>query len=420
MVVDMQGNTILRSPPTERPAGRPRRRPVPRHPGLYFRPRRDGKVAPPYEFRFLDSTGRRRWEVVHGNLDAAEARRAELMLRRRRGERIEPTRQTFAEYAAEWLERQNVRPRTLEIHSWAIRQHLLPYFGRRRLDQINVEDIAAFIVQMQRKKLKGSTITTALRPLSIILAQAARKGRIPVNPMTQLERGERPRHDDQRPKRILNLEEMHALIRYAETEQNRCLIELMLTSGLRVGEALGLTITDLDPRHAVVRVSYQLGRDGTRTPLKTSESQRALDIPPELMRRLLALIAERGDQLHPNAFVFASRTGTGLERKTARTILKRAATAAALATPHPSLHDLRHSHASMLIALDYNVVDVQHRLGHRDPNTTLRVYTHEWKYRDAQRSQIGAHLGQLFNPSPPPALPPAPATREPLALPAGS
>jgi hypothetical protein len=50
----------------------------------------------------------------------------------------------------------------------------------------------------------------------------------------------------------------------------------------------------------------------------------------------------------------------------------------------------------------------------------LRVYTHEWKYRDAQRSQIGAHLGQLFNPSPPPALPPAPATREPLALPAGS
>jgi hypothetical protein len=45
-----------------------------------------------------------------------------------------------------------------------------------------------------------------LRPLSIILAQAARKGRIPVNPMSQLERGERPSHDDERPKRILSLE----------------------------------------------------------------------------------------------------------------------------------------------------------------------------------------------------------------------
>ena len=112
--------------------------------------------------------------------------------RRRRGDRIEPSRQTFEQYAAAWLELQTVRPRTLEIYSWALRQHLNPYFGRRRLDQIDVEDIAAFIAHMQRKKLKGSTISSALRPLSIILAQAARKGRITVSPFSQLERGERP------------------------------------------------------------------------------------------------------------------------------------------------------------------------------------------------------------------------------------
>jgi hypothetical protein len=117
---------------------------------------------------------------VHGNLEVAETRRAELRIRRSRGERIEPTRQTFAEYAAEWLERQTVRPRTLEIYNWALNTHLLPYFGRRRLDQISAEDIAAFIAVMRRKKLKGWTITSALRPLSIILAQAARKGRIPA------------------------------------------------------------------------------------------------------------------------------------------------------------------------------------------------------------------------------------------------
>src|SRR5207248_1073606 len=99
-----------------------------------------------------------------------------------------------------------------------------------------------FIAQMQRKKLKGWTITSALRPLSIILAQAARKGRIPLNPMSQLERGERPNHDDQRPKRILTLDEMHALVAAADSQQYRCLLELLLTSGLRVGEALGLTV----------------------------------------------------------------------------------------------------------------------------------------------------------------------------------
>src|SRR5207237_10062403 len=104
-------------------------------------------------------------------------RRAQLRSRRNRGERIEPSRQTFAEYAAEWLDRQTVRPRTLEIYRWALNVHLLPCFGRRRLDQITPEDIAAFIAAMKRKGLKGWTITSALRPLSIMLAQAARKGR---------------------------------------------------------------------------------------------------------------------------------------------------------------------------------------------------------------------------------------------------
>jgi hypothetical protein len=70
----------------------------------------------------------------------------------------------------------------------------------------------------------------------------------------------------------------------------------------------------------------------------------------------------------------------------------------------------------MLIALDVPVVDVQRRLGHRKPDTTLRVYAHQWKEREARRSQIGKQLGQLFNhnralPTPMTrlALPPAPS-----------
>ena len=133
------------------------------------------------------------------------------------------------------------------------------------------------------------------------------------------------------------------------------------------------------------------------------------------MRRLIALTTERGDRFNPNAFVFATRTGTGLERKTARAALDRAATAAKLPAPRPTLHDLRHSHARMLIALDYNLVDIQRRLGHRKPDTTLRIYAHQWKSHDAQRSQIGDQLGHLFNQPTTPTLAPTPS---PLALPA--
>jgi len=393
-----------------------RRRPVARHPGIYYRPGPGGKVQPPYELSYFDSRGQRRWLTVNGTLDEADAKRAELMLRRRRGGRVEPTRQTFEQYAREWLARQDCRPRTQEKLVWALEQHLIPYFGRRRLDQIDCEQVASFIAAMRCKKLRGSTINTALQPLSMILGQAARRGRIPVNPLSQLERGERPSLDDQRPKRILALEEMQALLVHADSEPYRCLLELMLTGGLRIGEALGLTLADLDRTHSLIRVEYQLGRDGVRTPLKTAESRRTIDIAPQLMRRLLALAAEQGTLFEPAAFLFASRNGGGLERKVAREALKRAAKAAKLPVPEPTLHDLRHSHASMLIALDVPLVDVQRRLGHRKPDTTLRVYAHQWKEREARRSQVGQQLSRLFDQ--PAALPNPTPTR--LALPPAS
>ena len=396
---------------------RPRRKPVARHPGIYYRPRAGGKVGPPYEIRYLDSGGVRRWEVIHGSLEDAEARRAELLLRRRRGDRVEPVRDSFADYSRAWLERQDVRPRTYEKYRWALEQHLIPQFGRRRLTQITADDVASFIAAMRRKGLRGWTITSALRPLSLILGQAARKGRIPANPLDQLERGERPKHDDQRPKRILNLDEMRKVISAADSEQYRCLLELLLATGLRIGEALGLTVADLDPQHSLIRVEYQLGRDGERSQLKTEESRRTLDIPAGLMRRLLALVEERGQLFNPNALVFASRNETGMERKVARAALKRASEAAKLTAPEPTLHDLRHSHASMLIALDHSVVDVQHRLGHRKPDTTLRIYTHQWKHRDAQRSRIGQEIDRLFSSDDPAKITGPLVTRVPLALP---
>jgi integrase len=393
----------------------PRRKAVPRHRGIYYRPRIDGKIAPPYEIFYFDSAGKQRWETVDGSLEDAEARRADLRLRRRKGERIAPTRQTFEQYARGWLDRQHVRPRTHELHVWALERHLLPWFGQRQLAQITSDDVAAFIADMRKRGLKGWTITSALRPLSIICGEAARKGYIAANPVSRLDRRERPKHDDQRPKRILTLEEMQAIVDHADSEEYRCLLELMLTGGLRVGEALGLAVCDLDRKHSVVRVECQLDRDGTRTPLKTEESHRAIDIPPQLVRRLLALIAARGALFDPGALVFASRNGTGLERKVAREALNRASKAAKIPPPEPTLHDLRHSHASMLIAMDVSVVDVQRRLGHRKPDTTLRVYAHEWKYREARRSQIGHQLGRLFNERK--ALP-APGAREArLALP---
>jgi integrase len=209
------------------------------------------------------------------------------------------------------------------------------------------------------------------------------------------------------------------VIAAADSDQYRCLLELLITAGLRIGEALGLAACDLDRMHSLIRVEYQLGRDGDRTPLKTEESRRAIDIPPQLMCGLVTLVADRGALDNPGAFVFASRSGSGLEHTVAREALKRAVKTAGIAPPEPSLHDLRHSHASMLVALDVPVVDVQRRLGHRKPDTTLRVYAHQWKEREARHSQVGQQLGRRL-----PAVIPSSASvavpRNPVQYPAAS
>lgn len=105
------------------------------------------------------------------------------------------------------------------------------------------------------------------------------------------------------------------------------------------------------------------------------------------MHRLLDRIERRGDLFTKDAFVFASRKGTGLERKTARAALKRAVIAAQLDSPHPTLHDRRHTHASMLIGLDFNVVEVQHRLGQKaqaSPSTSTPMSRSSATHRRAK------------------------------------
>jgi integrase len=196
---------------------------------------------------------------------------------------------------------------------------------------------------------------------------------------------------------------MQALLAHADSERYRCLLELMLAAGLRIGEALALC--DLDRKHSLIRVECQLGRDGQRTPLKTEESRRAIDIPPQLLRRLLALVEERGQLFNPGALVFASRNETGLVRKVAREALKRAVKAANLAPPEPTLHDLRHSHASMLIALDVSVVAVQRRLGHRKatpPSASTRTNGRSARPGAARSASNSASSSMSARRSPPP------------------
>src|SRR4051795_1474846 len=110
-------------------------------PGVYYRINAVGRRT--YEFTYRDGAGRQRWQCGYATLAAACDERSALQRRRRRGERIVPTKATFAEFARDWLATQHhLRPSTRERYRWAIDVHLIPVFGRHRLAEIREDDVA--------------------------------------------------------------------------------------------------------------------------------------------------------------------------------------------------------------------------------------------------------------------------------------
>ena len=352
----------------------PRRLRVKRHPGIYYRETAQGRS---YEITYYDSDGRRRWERVPGDLETAVARRADVVGKKHRGERVAPSALRFEPFAAEWLESQtNLRPRTRAQYDRQIRLHLVPTLGKLKVQDINEDRIAALLARMQRDGYAAWTIKGVLTPLSRILGHAARRGVIPQNPVRRLETSERPRVENH-PKRILSSDEMQLFLGHATNY--RTLLATALFTGVRLSELLGLRWQDIDFDRDEIHVRQQLGRDGKPAPPKTPQSVRDIVLMPALA---ILLTRHRDDTTHsePSDYVFTTRTGTPLShRNVQRSALDLTIKRAKLTgTPKLRFHDLRHTFASLLIAEGANVVFVSRQLGHANPAITLSVYAHEF------------------------------------------
>lgn len=344
--------------------------------GIYYRDAPRGRV---YEFNYQDSDGRTRWQTVVGGLKDARRERAEIVAKLGRGERVAPTRQTFADVATAWLEAQGgrLRPRTREVYETQLRLHVMPRFGRRRIADVNEDDIASLIAEMHVQGYAAWTIRGVLTPFGRVLGYAARRGLIPTNPIRKLERGERPTGEP-REMRVLDRSEIASLLD-AASPKYRTLLAASVFLGLRQGELLGLTWADIDFEASVVRVRKQLDRSGTRVEPKTPKAIRDVVLMPTL-GRLLREHKLRSPFTAPSDYVFTTSEGTPYHwRNISRRGFEKAKHRAGLdreGRPRLRFHDLRHTYASILVAQGENVVYVSRQLGHASVKQTLDTYAH--------------------------------------------
>jgi integrase len=380
--------------------------------GIYRRRTKGGELR--YEFAYVDSDGKQRWETVR-TLKEARDGRAKIRSRILGGERVAPTRMTFGEYADRWLEQQTrLRASTHSLYSTYLRVHLKPRFGRRPMQSITVDDVAGLIAEMEKgiryelvegrttavegKPLAANSIRGVLLVLGRVFGAATRAGLVPANPVRRLEKEERPKVE-RRLFPSLDPEAIGTLIA-STPKRYRTLVAVSVLTGVRQSEALGLRWQDVDVKAGVLRVRHQLGRDAKLAEPKTKAAKRDVPFAPSLGKMLAAhkeLAFARG-LAKPTDYVFASEEGGPLHyRNVVRRGLEKALAAGGL--PALRWHDLRHLAASALIAQGVSVAYLSRVLGHASAAITLSIYAHEFaraEHDDRTREMMEAVYGEVL------------------------
>jgi integrase len=343
------------------------------------------------------STGKRiqHFETIRGCKADAQRRVRELLLSVEQGNYVKPNRLTVAQFLEEWLQSYvvlNCSPRTKTSYEMIIRRHLIPELGSISLNQLGPRHLQAFYSRQKARgrvdgkgQLSPRTVRYCHSLLVEALGHAVKLGLLSRN----IARATEAPRLDHRVMPILAPEDIPRFLGTARGTSYYTLFYLLLHTGLRRGEALALKWKNIDLSLASLGVSAYLSvvetlyKNGTyviKEP-KTSSGKRRIALSPSLALVLRQHKAEQqaqqallGKPLADGDFVFAHPDGTPLDPSTVSHAFNKVIRRAGL--PHIRLHDLRHTHASLLLQAGVHPKVVQERLGHSSIRVTLDTYSH--------------------------------------------
>lgn len=245
------------------------------------------------------------------------------------------------------------------------------------------------------KKLAPKTILHHHRLISSILETAIKWQVLYSNPC---DRVETPKVD-KKEARYLDEYQAMELMNYLESEplQYKTMITVLLYSGMRRGELCGLEWADIDFDNCIVDINksslYLKNKGIYKDETKNVSSNRVIKIPPFVMK----LIAEHktsqsieryqlGDQWIESNKLFVQWNGKPIHPATVTNWFKDFIKRNNL--PDITLHSLRHTNASLMIANGVDLRTVSKRLGHAQMSTTTDIYTHAIKTADERASDV--------------------------------
>jgi integrase len=383
------------------------------------------------------ATGRRRYQVetMRGTDDDARFRIAEIVRDAGRGSLLDSPNLTVADYLEDWLRThgsRRLRPRTLAGYQDHVRRYMIPRIGHLRLSRLAPRHVIDMETDLLRRGGRGGaplsarTVLQTHRILSSALSQAMRSELINRNVASLVEPPRVSRHEFP----TLTFQQVRQFLDGIGNPLHRSIVLLAVQTGLRRSEILGLQWRDLDIDKGMISVRRSLIQmpGGEVTVADTKSGYGRLVPMVEETRILLGSLRESalesaqesaqnsglelgGDGvLDDHSFVFCHPDGRPLTPHSVTQAFRRARARAGLKGFR--LHDLRHTHATLLLAEGVHLKVVSERLGHSSISITGDLYSHilpSVQIEAVQRFGSAWNAGE----SSPAADPVAPASPEP-------
>ena len=303
----------------------------------------------------------------------------------------EKRRDDFAAFVNDtWLPLQvrggNDKPTTIAFYQHNART-ITDYFQGAVLQEIGPIDIQKYLVYLRTqyksklgKPLSPKSLRHQYGTLNLIFGYAEKQEMIVKNPMRKVD----PPKKEKKPIDALTQEQAARFFQLLSDcpLDFHCILYLLITTGIRRGECMGLQWKDIDEKACTItierNVSYTPESGVIVSTPKTAHSVRTIPIMPSTLH-LLQRWKEQTEREHPNTIlkeaflfpkgddVFAARDPNSVTRRVKRFMKNNG-------FPDLSPHDLRHSCATLLLSQGADIKSVQEILGHADASTTLNFY----------------------------------------------
>jgi integrase len=348
-------------------------------------------------------TGKRRirYAAFKGTKREAELELARLVAQNAAGEGVDTSKATVAEFVERWVRdwaTANVSLKTLDQYRGLLRLHVSPHIGALRIQKLQPVHLSALYSELLRsggkdgQPLSARSVGHVHRVLHRALGHAATWRVVSQNVASLVSPPPVPHNEIA----ILTEKQIGIILRHLEGRALRPIVSFLLGTGARRGEALGLRWGDVNFAKGVVRIERSLeqtkGSLRVKEP-KTRNSRRSVTISPWLVAELRSLRA-RQDELRlslgagrtpDDAPVFARWNG---EVRSPSRLSQDFTAAMNTLQINCTLHGLRHTHVSQLIAAGLDVLTISRRIGHASPAITLNVYSHMFSNTDVRAAEI--------------------------------